>query len=441
MSRLVKSCKNVARFLPPDSNVSFHRLPKNKELFRQWLVAIDHENENITWTKGRYVCSEHFAEDDFVPDKAPLHVCDVQASTQYQQQVLVDLLIGLKQSRAVDLALVERRGGYMIIHIQYEKTFDEIPSLLLISNHANPHLEKTFDEIPSLLLSRMLKNVRIKSISTSKYPEELRKFVVTLHFYLAKAYEYVRTTFQFSLPHQSVIRRWSSSVECAPGFSTLCFETVSIKVQEGNDNEKKVVCCLLLDEMSIKKQIDYDGQRFWGYLDHGLDLQDDEVEPAQEALVLMVVCLNASWKLRTAYFLIKTLTAAEKANIVTEALARLTEIGVLVTSITCDGLTAHFKMFQEHGCNFTDIGNLKTFFRNAIAPESFIYAVFDACHMLKLIRNSLANCAVIFDRGGNKIEWKYFTKLYAIQEKETLVLVNLAAPTLSNSVAEAVIPS
>ncbi|KAK9702245.1 Transposase protein [Popillia japonica] len=180
----------------------------------------------------------------------------------------------------------------------------------------------------------MLKNVRTKSISTSKYPEELRKFAVTLHFYSAKAYEYVRKTFHFSLPHDKKSSdKKSSSVECAPGFSTLCFEILSIKVQEGDDNGKKVVCCLLLDEMSIKKQIDYDGQRFWGYLDHGVDLQDDEVEPAQEALVLMVVCLNASWKLPIAYFLIKTLTAAEKANIVTEASARLTEIGVLVTSL------------------------------------------------------------------------------------------------------------
>ncbi|KAK9702001.1 THAP domain [Popillia japonica] len=68
MSCLVKSCRNVVRFLPPDSNISFHRLPKNKELFCQWLVAINRENENITWTKGRYLCSDHFAEDDFVPN-------------------------------------------------------------------------------------------------------------------------------------------------------------------------------------------------------------------------------------------------------------------------------------------------------------------------------------------------------------------------------------
>lgn len=167
---------------------------------------------------------------------------------------------------------------------------------MIYATHASAHLEKTFDEIPSLLVARMLKNVRTKSVSTSAYLEELRKFAIILHFYSAKAYEYVRKTFNLALPHQSVIKKWSSAVECTPGFSNLCFETLRIKVQEAKDRGHRVICSLLLDEMSIKKQIDYDGRRFWGYIDHGLDLQDDEIDPAQEVLVLMVVALNASWK-------------------------------------------------------------------------------------------------------------------------------------------------
>lgn len=31
-------------------------------------MAINRENDNIAWTKGRYVCSAHFADSDYVAD-------------------------------------------------------------------------------------------------------------------------------------------------------------------------------------------------------------------------------------------------------------------------------------------------------------------------------------------------------------------------------------
>lgn len=109
-----------------------------------------------------------------------------------------------------------------------------------LSTSAIEHLQKTFGDIPGALMCRMLKNVRSRSLPTSQYPEALRKFSVTLHFYSAKAYDYVRKTFSLALPHPSTIRKWCSTVECTPGFSTLCFDALKTKVQEAGNLNKQV---------------------------------------------------------------------------------------------------------------------------------------------------------------------------------------------------------
>lgn len=271
-----------------------------------------------------------------------------------------------------------------------------------MSTSALEHLEQTFGEVPGALLKRMLQS-ESGVLPRTKYPEELKKFAFTLHFYSGKAYDYVRETFHLNLPHPSTIRKWSSTIECEPGFSTTCIEALSIKSKEAKVLGKKVICALMLDEMAIKKQIEFDGSRYWGYVDLGMDLQNSEVHPASEALVVMVVSQNASWKLPIAYFLIKSLTASEKANIVKESLIRLHEIDVEVTSVTCDGPSAHFAMFKELGCDF-NVGCMQTSFPHPSDSSLKIYTIFDACHMLKLLRNCFADVKILTTEKGDNIK-------------------------------------
>ena len=71
-----------------------------------------------------------------------------------------------------------------------------------ISNNVFQNLSKTPipNDIPSLLVRRRNKNVQTKHSSGEQYPEELRKFALTLSFYSSKAYNYVRKTFSQTLP-------------------------------------------------------------------------------------------------------------------------------------------------------------------------------------------------------------------------------------------------
>ena len=50
-------------------------------------------------------------------------------------------------------------------------------------------------------------------------------------------------------------------------------------------------------EMAIKHQIEWDGKRYYSFVDMGTELDDDSIPVAREALVFMVNSVNGSRKL------------------------------------------------------------------------------------------------------------------------------------------------
>lgn len=90
------------------------------------------------------------------------------------------------------------------------------------------------------------------------------KLHLCLQFYSAKAYRYVRRTFAFALPHPSVIRKWYSTINGEPGFTDEAFKTLKNKSEKEN-----IVCALMVDEIAIKRHIEWDGKKFRGYVDLG----------------------------------------------------------------------------------------------------------------------------------------------------------------------------
>lgn len=58
------------------------------------------------------------------------------------------------------------------------------------------------------------------------FTSDLRKFAITLQFYLSKAYDYVRKSFKNVLPHPKTITRWYKVVNGEPGFTDEAFELV-----------------------------------------------------------------------------------------------------------------------------------------------------------------------------------------------------------------------
>lgn len=65
-----------------------------------------------------------------------------------------------------------------------------------------------------------------------------------------------------------------------------------------------ILCNLVMDEMSIRQQIEWTGKKFTGYVDVGTDLDSDNLPEAREVLVFMLVCINSSLKIPIGYFLL-----------------------------------------------------------------------------------------------------------------------------------------
>jgi len=170
---------------------------------------------------------------------------------------------------------------------------------------------------------------------------------------------------------------------------------------------------------------------------------------------MLVVALNDTWKLPIAFFLINGLSAETKTNLINDALMRLHEVGVKITSLMLDGPAEHFAAVKRLGASMEMKENAKPRFPHPVKDQPDIHVIIDLCHNLKNIRNALADLSVILDGDNNRIEWRYIKALALLQQDEGLRLGNklrtihidykkmimkvfLAAQTLSASVADAI---
>lgn len=296
----------------------------------------------------------------------------------------------------------------------------------------------------------VLKQLNIKTGKTIS--PELRSFALTLNYYSASAYNYVRKQFNNCLPHPSTLRKWYGGIDGQAGFLNEALNAVKIKVDSMAETGQILICSLMMDEMSIKKDVHFNNNRNIGYVNFGVKNDSDGLPMASDIIVFLLVAINSNWKVPVAYFLINGLTASEKANLVNHCLKIIHETGVTVKSLTFDGAASNMSMARELGANL-QFSNLQSYFNHPITKEK-IFIMLDAAHMLKLCRNALGDHKLLYDENDLPIKWQYFKELVSVQENIGLHLgtnirkrhilydkekmkVSLAAQTLSSSVADA----
>ena len=324
----------------------------------------------------------------------------------------------------------------------------------LVGEDAYEALKKCASEVPFELFERLRKKLTVSKNTKEVYPEPLKNFAMTLHFYSPKAYHYIRQVFNLSLPHESALRRWYTNVDGSPGFTDQSFKQLEIKVADEKRKNKEVIVQLVTDEMAIRKHISFDGSRFVGCVDLGINsVTDDTSPPATEALVIMAVAINSSWKIPLAYFLISSMSGTERANIVKTCGRKLMDIGVHIVGTTCDGPATNLSMMLHLGASINPETPDPDFTLSENSNEK-LSVIFDVCHMIKLVRNSLADLKVLKNCQNQPIQWNYIEKLHILQTNEGVFAANklrkshiefhrqkmkvsLAAQTLSRSVAEA----
>lgn len=270
---------------------------------------------------------------------------------------------------------------------------------------------KMFDAAFSPDIQQLLHRARTES--GGKYPPELRTFALTLHFYSPAAYEFVRSKFNDALPSQRTIREWYRSVDGQPGFTGEAFSFLEKLVQGRSET---LYCALIVDDMSIRKHVELVGDRVVGYVDFGASLDDDSLPEATNVCVYIVVGINMRLKIPVGYFLIHSLTGSERAELTKQCIERLESVKVQVVSLTFDGASSNFTMAKCLGAELKpDPVEFSTSFKNPVDESRDVHILLDPCHMIKLIRNSLATMCYITDVDGNHIKWAYIKALEALQ--------------------------
>jgi len=128
----------------------------------------------------------------------------------------------------------------------------------------------------------------------------------------------------------------------------------------------------------------------------------------------MVVNLKGKWKWPIAYFLKNGMSSTTLTELIKTALILTSNIQLRIRSITCDAESTNVSAFNILGCNLfpSNHQDIKNFFSHPVNNHK-IYVILDACHMLKLARNALADYKEFCC--DKVIKWNYIVSLYNLQ--------------------------
>lgn len=288
---------------------------------------------------------------------------------------------------------------------------------------------KNYEEVQSVVTNcfpniheQLNKN---KSNKGTRFSDELKSFALTLYFYSARAYRYLRNF--VSIPHPSTLRRLLATHNCNVGFISEVLNYLKGAVKE-NDNLQNVA--LIFDAMSIRSEIKYDhkSDKYWGYVDYGGILVNDSETLATEVLIFQIVSFTTKFKCPIAYFLINKISAHIQSQLLLAAIRYLGDINITVRSLTCDGTVTNLKSYELLGCDFS-LNDMRTHFKHP-QKDSKVHCLLDPPHMIKLSRNVFAETKMSSEKG--EINFEFVKKLHNLQDQEGLRLANKLSSTHVN---------
>lgn len=145
-------------------------------------------------------------------------------------------------------------------------------------------LFNNFDYNKDLIIR--LANINCNNKVSRMYNSTIRKFAISLLFFsLVRINLYVNSSVQF-YHIQKKLSKWYSSVDAEPCICAESFNTLKLKCQ--NSNKKNILCtynCWDIDEIAIRKHVEWDGHTCYGYVDFGNQLNPESLEMATGCFV------------------------------------------------------------------------------------------------------------------------------------------------------------
>jgi hypothetical protein len=180
------------------------------------------------------------------------------------------------------------------------------------------------------------------------------------------------------------------------------------------------MCTIAIDGMAIRSQLvpdNCDPSLVVGFEDLGFGANStSRSKIAKEAVFFMAIGLTGHWKIPVAYALTCGLPACKQASICKNVMMKLHEIGIRVVAVVTDGLSSNISMYKQFGCSF-EPDNMRTTFLHP-ADSKPVYALFDACHQLTLMRNAFAVYGMIASPFFGNAYWQHIVSLHNEQKRE-----------------------
>ncbi|XP_045477880.1 uncharacterized protein LOC123683025 [Harmonia axyridis] len=249
------------------------------------------------------------------------------------------------------------------------------------------HHTKTFGEASITGFAKSLINMQVRHRAKSPWQASEKRDALSLFYRGPKTYRYLRQK-GINLPGISTLKSWINNFNCKPGFNKKIFLQLSLKADSMMPREKK--CILMFDEMSIKRNIDYN--KHTDMIEGFEDLGEfgRKSSPASQALVLMIRGIYSTWKIPIAFFVSEDGVSCESLLlIIKKALEKLRGSKLDTIGIVCDLSSTNKKMFKQLGVEKT-----KPYFH---LNERKYFAFFDVPHLIKSVRNNFINTNLILN--------------------------------------------
>ncbi|XP_057695834.1 THAP domain-containing protein 6-like isoform X2 [Corythoichthys intestinalis] len=259
------SCSNRRTAESRSHGVTFHRFPKEKQIRKQWEVAL--RRQNFVASDHSVVCSAHFKPEDFdrtgqtvrlrigaTPSvfSLPCELPKPESKRSKQLQEPIDLSLPVHPLNT-DVASNEvvniKNGDHRINHEtnndhtyhttdhsytlpsaailrrRLDEALDRIDSLERESRNAKVRESRSKETVRCLidelrekkLINEELKdrldlysglNLDVLAKKSHEYSKDQREFALTLHLHGPKVYHYLRETLQLPLPHSKTLQKW-----------------------------------------------------------------------------------------------------------------------------------------------------------------------------------------------------------------------------------------
>ena len=287
--------------------------------------------EGIANTPPRLQISRPKTERQYVPPQSSSRsLCTTSSTTD---SLPLETIPESPQMKCLKRKLSCERSRLYRLRRKVRKLSETPVSSTASSNLIQPDQELNFlKETLGKHLPNKASNFVLTQIRISKLPKHGRRWTFSeksfaLAFYHTSRKAYSLLSSIFTMPSPRTLSVAMHNVNICPGISSNLMQLFNIKVKNMNEHEK--LCALLVDEISLKKSLNYDptNDQIEGLEDYGGLGRTHRF--ADHALVVMIRGLTFNWKQPIGYFLTKGATKGQMLHtLVFQVIKEVLDLGL-----------------------------------------------------------------------------------------------------------------